>query len=623
VPVRDASSSGPTVSVVLPVYDVAGYLAECLESILTQSMPDFEIVAVDDGSTDTSPAILADYADRDPRLRVVRQPNAGLGAARNTGIDAARGQFLWFVDSDDLLAPGALQALLSPLTATGSDFATGNAWRLTADGPVPARFLAPVFRRTRLRTHIRRFPALLADRTAWNKLFRRSFWDRHGFRFPVGVHYEDIYVTLPAHYSARAVDVVDRYVYLWRVRAEGDTSITQRRAEIPSMLDRFRAVEHVSRHLADLRLGKAKREYDLAAISHDLRYFLDVVPAAGEDYRSAFVAAANRYLDGVDPRVLRELPATQRLEWELVRRGAGDELAALLADRDRLRAVRRGRRWMLDTPVRERSDLGLPERTFRVRRELRLVSRLHELSAGRDGLTIRGSADVDLLGDAGRPDRLRLVAVPTGRGRPVLLPADVDRDGGFTARVRADAFDRAGGAGRWRLIAVARVAGLRRVAVWHEREPGVAASAAGLTASGRELRLDLLGRGELIAGVGAPARVREVELDGDVLQLAGPAGTLPSGEVTLQVTTGAEVAVEVPAHVDRLSGERWFLARLPVGQLAEAAGHHCDPPALQVAGRAWPLVWHAAALSFRFGDVALSVVTGPDGYAGFRVTSAV
>jgi CDP-glycerol glycerophosphotransferase len=157
-------------------------------------------VMVNDGSSDESPQIAEAFAARDSRFRLVHQGNAGLGAARNTGVEHATGEFLVFADSDDLVPRHAYEVMLAALDSTGSDFACGMVRRLTSAGTVKAQFMARAFDRTRLQTHITRFPYLIADRTAWNKLFRRSFWDEHGFRFPRGVYYEDTPVTLPAHY---------------------------------------------------------------------------------------------------------------------------------------------------------------------------------------------------------------------------------------------------------------------------------------------------------------------------------------------------------------------------------------------------------------------------------------
>jgi CDP-glycerol glycerophosphotransferase len=216
----------PRVSVVVPVYNVEAYLDECLRSIVSQTVDDLEVVVVDDGSTDDSLEIAERHAERDRRIKIVSQANAGLGQARNSGVEAAEGEFLSFVDSDDRLPTEALELLLEALDKTGSDFATGNIHRFNSRRTWPAAFLKRTFFRRRYRTHVERFRWLLSDRMAQNKLWRRSFWDEHDLRFPEGVLHEDIPVVLPAHFVARSVDVISRPVYLYREREDGAPSIT-------------------------------------------------------------------------------------------------------------------------------------------------------------------------------------------------------------------------------------------------------------------------------------------------------------------------------------------------------------------------------------------------------------
>ena len=97
------------VSVVVPVFNTESYLRKCLDSITSQTLEDIEIIVVDDGSTDGCPSILAEYEKRDPRIRMIRQPNFGLAAARNQGIEAAEGLYVAFVDSDDYVHPEMFQ----------------------------------------------------------------------------------------------------------------------------------------------------------------------------------------------------------------------------------------------------------------------------------------------------------------------------------------------------------------------------------------------------------------------------------------------------------------------------------------------------------------------------------
>lgn len=111
----------PVISVIVPVYKVEAYLPACVESILTQTFTDFELILVDDGSPDDCGAMCDQYALQDARVRVIHQQNGGLSAARNTGMDAAAGEYITFVDSDDVIAPEYLEALYTGLVENDAD----------------------------------------------------------------------------------------------------------------------------------------------------------------------------------------------------------------------------------------------------------------------------------------------------------------------------------------------------------------------------------------------------------------------------------------------------------------------------------------------------------------------
>ncbi|WP_406462749.1 CDP-glycerol glycerophosphotransferase family protein [Streptomyces sp. NBC_00111] len=328
----------PRLTVVVPLYNVEEYLGACLDSLAGQTMADLEVVMIDDGSTDGGADVAREFTRRDPRFRLVQQENAGLGAARNAGAGQAHpdAEFLTFVDSDDVVPPGAFARMLAELDASGSDFATGNVLRLRANGALEQ---SPMFRRPmetpRRATHVTRDWILLGDRIACNKVFRRAFWDRHAFAFPSGVLYEDIAVVLPAHFLARSVDVVEEPVYHWRDR---DGSITTRRAVARGIRDRVTAVSTVSRFLADRGMTEAKRRYDEHALSGDLWLFIDALPDGDESFHEAFLTHANVFADTVDPAVLGALPLHLRVKWQLIRERRIAELLALLAhestDRD-------------------------------------------------------------------------------------------------------------------------------------------------------------------------------------------------------------------------------------------------------------------------------------------------
>jgi CDP-glycerol glycerophosphotransferase len=357
----------PRVSVIVPMFNVEAYLEECLDSLLRQDA-DFEAILIDDGSTDASGAIADRYASNDGRFRIVRQDNAGLGNARNAGVALASGEFLFFLDSDDKLPPGTFRRLLGTLERTGSDFASGDIHRFDSRGEWPAAFLARTFMVSRRRTHVSRFRWLVSDRMAQNKLWRRSFWEAHRFRFPEGVLHEDIPVVIPAHFLARSVDVVREPVYLYREREDDTRSITQRRAELRSLRDRLAAVEQASAFLAE-RSPQVKRWYDESVVEDDLRYHLDVLDEASEEYRELFLDRANAFLDRAGPGVEDRLPAIQRLKWHLVRRRLLPELLEVVRFQKAggaKRKVRIGGRMYGDFPFLDDPALAIPRKIYRL-----------------------------------------------------------------------------------------------------------------------------------------------------------------------------------------------------------------------------------------------------------------
>jgi len=210
--------NAPCLSVVVPVFAVEEYLSECLDSILVHSVPDLEVIAVEDCSPDRCGDILDEYAARDPRLQVVHlERNQGLGAVRNIGLDRATGDYVWFVDSDDRLPPGALPAVLDKLGRDRPDvLVTGfvrtyPGERIEQDVNQPRLLRAApsgVF-------GLSEYPALLETiMTAWNKVVRREFLLSLGTRFGGG-YYEDIAVTYPLLLTAR-LSVLEQVCYLYR-----------------------------------------------------------------------------------------------------------------------------------------------------------------------------------------------------------------------------------------------------------------------------------------------------------------------------------------------------------------------------------------------------------------------
>ncbi|MEV4559132.1 glycosyltransferase [Kitasatospora sp. NPDC049285] len=336
----------PRLSVVVPVYNVERYLADCLDSIAAQSFTDFECVLVDDGSTDTSAAIAERYAERDKRFRLVQQENQGLGAARNTGVrHLAEGtEYLAFVDSDDTLPADAYQLMITTLDRTGSDFAAGNALRLRSTGFEPSHVHRRPFAETRLRTHISELPALVTDRTAWNKVYRRSFYAAAGLDYPEGMLYEDAPVSVPHHFLAERVDVLAEPIYHWRIREDGDQSITQRRTDPRGLADRVRSIELVRGWLLDRPepvFREHLRAYDHNTLVEELPMFFWTVPDGDRVYRHAYQRHVTRLLSAIGPDRVAALPRFLRLKYRLT---VANRLRTLSLVQRAHRAVRNARK---------------------------------------------------------------------------------------------------------------------------------------------------------------------------------------------------------------------------------------------------------------------------------------
>ena len=182
----------PLISVIVPVYNVEKYLRKCLDSICGQTYHHLEILCINDGSTDGSAAILEEYAAKDTRIKVFTQPNAGLSAARNTGLDHATGEWIAGVDSDDYLEPDAIEYALSAASDEVDiiSFGVKVIWEnMAQEDDVARTFATAVVGRQQPDISF----LLKNTVTFWNKLWRRSFVEQYQARFPVGLWYEDNY----------------------------------------------------------------------------------------------------------------------------------------------------------------------------------------------------------------------------------------------------------------------------------------------------------------------------------------------------------------------------------------------------------------------------------------------
>ncbi|GGT48217.1 bifunctional glycosyltransferase/CDP-glycerol:glycerophosphate glycerophosphotransferase [Streptomyces coeruleorubidus] len=309
----------PRFSVIVPAYQVQAYLHECLESVLSQSCPDLELIVVDDCSPDACGAIIDEFAARDARVHPVHLPeNVGLGRARNAGVAHASGDYLLFLDSDDTLTPDALRSIADRLKETGDpdvlvfDYArtywTGEAIRnqaalqLTEQGPAPFR--------------LEDRPGLLRLlMVAWNKAYRREFVEEKGFAFPPG-YYEDTPWTYPVLMTAESIATLDRVCVHYRQRRQGSIlrTTSERHFDVFEQYDRMFAFLEERPELARWRPVLFRRMVHHLAIVYSRRDRLP--PGSRADFMRRARAHYRRYRTRGAP-----VPLRARVQHTLIRFG--------------------------------------------------------------------------------------------------------------------------------------------------------------------------------------------------------------------------------------------------------------------------------------------------------------
>lgn len=589
----------PRLSIVVPSYNVELYLDECLESLAAQTFDDFEVVIVDDGSTDNSAALAKAFAERDKRFRVVLQENAGLGAARNVGFrhSSPDSEYVAFVDSDDTMPPDAYQKLIDALDASGSDFAAGNVKRFRSVGMQQSWGHRVAFANTRLKTHISKFPALVTDRTAWNKVYRRGFWEEHGFQYPEGILYEDAPVSVPAHYFAKSVDVISDVVYHWRVRETGERSITQRSTDPVSVIDRVTSVRLVREALLGKtgeKYARYLRDYDYNVLSEELPLIYKYVAEGGDDFRAAFVKEVGGLVREIGTGPWSDLTVADRLKAFLAREGRVEEFIALLHHQ---------RDFSYSVPVkgiaRPQADYPflkapVPPRLLALGpRERRVVSRLEQAVWSDGKLLLRGYA---LPGHMGAESRLgsrkMLVFREQGKRRRTVVPtrtvaspmATVNSPhlalrhadwAGFTAVVEPTVFQTGGKwhEGIWTTsIAVTGPGGLHRARLkGGDHDSGMNPPAHWATPDVRIL--PTVGGALTVQVEIVRARVLDVRPSGDdALELTGELAAGAGEGVTLRAEHATGGTLDIPLTQAAPAGGRIpFTAVVPLAALAAAA----------------------------------------------------
>ncbi|WP_010262444.1 glycosyltransferase family 2 protein [Treponema primitia] len=233
----------PGISIIIPVYNMEKYLHKCVDSILVQTFMDFECILIDDGSTDICPEICDDYALKDCRIVIIHQKNAGVSAARNAGLEIARGEWIGFVDSDDWCDPGMFEFLINNARVNNADISICGARKINESGNAYSVFKKhPDLVMNSNEAILKMFSLTYFEGYSWNKLINRRCFekDEKKIRFDESIKYmEDNLIFFYLFKNAKVIIYSSTPFYNYLHRVDSVTKTPQKKGITDAALTVF------------------------------------------------------------------------------------------------------------------------------------------------------------------------------------------------------------------------------------------------------------------------------------------------------------------------------------------------------------------------------------------------
>jgi glycosyltransferase involved in cell wall biosynthesis len=214
--------ASPLISIIVPVYNMEEYLVKCLESVCSQTLRDIEIICINDGSTDNSLKILEEFQKNDERIQIITQRNQGLSAARNAGLDVAKGEYIAFVDSDDFISPFMYEDLSKKIIKYNTDIVVCNYFLMNEASVEPRSICSDYY----INSEKDYLYDLLKDENiqnyVWSRLYKRKLFK--DVRFQVGKVFEDIYLSIDLIGKIKTAYYTSEPHYCYRMREDSITN---------------------------------------------------------------------------------------------------------------------------------------------------------------------------------------------------------------------------------------------------------------------------------------------------------------------------------------------------------------------------------------------------------------
>lgn len=323
------SLDNPKISIIVPVYNTANYLEECLDSLINQSLEEIEIICIDDKSEDDSPKILEKYASSDKRIKLLyNKENTGQALARNIALKSVKGEYVSFMDSDDKIDLNAYEKVLNFSEENNLDMVLFNVVRFDRKGIIGGSELhEKSIQKLNNNTNILENNEFVYDTSPCNKLIKTSLIEENNIEF-VDRLYEDLLFSMELFTSTDSVGVLPDVKYYWRRRRDkSNKSTTQNRTNKKNIADRIFIINQIEELFkSNEKYNSLLDSYHFKLLEIDYRLFIDQIDIGDEEYKEFILNNIKPIIETYPKELFSHLSMINKIKYEFLIEDKIDEL---------------------------------------------------------------------------------------------------------------------------------------------------------------------------------------------------------------------------------------------------------------------------------------------------------
>jgi CDP-glycerol glycerophosphotransferase (TagB/SpsB family)/glycosyltransferase involved in cell wall biosynthesis len=389
------------ISVIVPAFNVESYIDECIESLVYQTFKDFEIIVVNDGSTDSTRYILEKYEEKLSNLKVINQENSGsAGGPRNRGIEVARGEYIFFIDPDDRLPYIALEELYTKITKSKADIVCGNYLKFKNNSMWTVKHVTENIFKTERITTFNDEIELSKNILAWNKLYNKKFLTENNIYFDENLRYgEDRIFVMKAYTLAKSIHIIPNCIYHYRERETKDNKSATQEFTLKTFQE---SIEACKKDEEILRLCgcvyTAKEIYGKERVQHDFLRFIDYYAlndTSSEDWK-LIIDISKGYISLLDEE-MKLLTYVQRQKIKYIKVCDIKELVSYIKRKRRIiKIAYKNNRFKIVKLNNIKSESALDIADI-INNDLNIIYRIEDLKINKETLHINGWAYIHKL----------------------------------------------------------------------------------------------------------------------------------------------------------------------------------------------------------------------------------